>query len=92
MAVIEEHISIIVICIGLGIFIKSLRWIKNEFIPVLLMACGALLSLILYNADQLSFNHVVDAIAFGTFNGLISTGANQVYKQLQKFFDEKKGE
>ena len=78
---------IVVICYAIGLGLKAFKYINDVCIPFLLAVCGGILGAIaLYVMPSYPAEDVITAIAIGVFSGLASTGSNQVYKQLNKFY------
>lgn len=70
---------------------KILAWTKvfesDVCIPVLVGAIGGVLGVVaMFTMPSFPANDVLTSIAIGIMSGLASTGSNQIYKQLQKFF------
>ena len=80
-------LPIVVICYAIGLGLKAFKYINDVCIPFLLAVCGGILGAIaLYVMPSYPAEDVITAIAIGMFSGLASTGSNQVYKQLNKFY------
>lgn len=80
-------VPIVVICYVLGIGLKALKYVNDVCIPFLLAICGGILGVIaMFVMPGYPAEDVITAIAMGMISGLASTGSNQVYKQLNKFF------
>ena len=80
-------LPIVVICYAIGLGLKAFKYINDVCIPFLLAVCGGILGAIaLYVMPSYPAEDVITAIAIGVFSGLASTGSNQVYKQLNKFY------
>ena len=80
-------LPIVVICHAIGQGLKAFKYINDVCIPFLLAVCGGILGAIaLYVMPSYPAEDVITAIAIGVFSGLASTGSNQVYKQLNKFY------
>lgn len=77
-------IAIVVITYLIGIAVKAIPKIKNEFIPVIVGAAGGILGAVgMYVIPDFPASDILNAIAVGIASGLASTGVNQVYKQLK---------
>ena len=80
-------IPIVVICYAIGLGLKASKYINDVCIPFILAICGGILGSIgLYVMPSYPAEDILTAIAVGIFSGLASTGSNQIYKQLKKFF------
>ena len=80
-------IPIVIICYAIGLGLKAFKYINDVCIPFLLAICGgALGALAMFVMPGYPADDVLTAIAVGIFSGLASTGSNQIYKQLNKFF------
>ena len=80
-------LPIVVICYAIGLGLKAFKYINDVCSPFLLAVCGGILGAIaLYVMPSYPAEDVITAIAIGVFSGLASTGSNQVYKQLNKFY------
>lgn len=86
----EENIVIIIICYGVGHLLRNIKKLPNEFIPDILMLVGALLSVGLFYMGVTDMTNILEAVAHGIANGLMSVGANQLVKQLEKYMEVKK--
>ena len=65
------------ICLCVGFIIKSLDFIPNKFIPLIMGVLGLIIS-ILMNLPNIS----ADIILAGLFSGLASTGLYEAFKNL----------
>lgn len=75
--------AIVVICYLVGYACKQISAISDNIIPVIVGVCGGILGIIgMYVIPNYPANNILDAIAIGIFNGLASTGVNQLVKQL----------
>ena len=75
--------AIVVICYLIGAGVKAVPAIGDKFIPLIVGACGGLLGVVgMLTMPEFPANNILDAIAYGVFSGLSSTGVNQVFKQL----------
>lgn len=64
-------------CLIIGYVIKkSLDFIPNKYIPLILVVCGSLLACAA--ADTIAF----DTIVYGAFTGLASTGLHQAFTKI----------
>ena len=80
-------IPIAIICYVIGLGLKALKCINDACIPVLISICGGILGVIaMFTMSSCPANDILTAIAIGIMSGLASTGSNQIYKQLNKFF------
>lgn len=76
--VVKNRLILIPVLYILGLFIKNAQFIKDKYIPILLLGVGIIFSVLMGNAT------IVDNI----IQGILVTGAtvlgHQVIKQLQK--------
>ena len=80
-------IPIVIICYAIGLGLKAFKYINDVCIPFILAICGGILgALAMYVMPSYPAEDILTAIAVGVFSGLASTGSNQIYKQLLKFF------
>ena len=80
-------IPIVVICYLIGIGLKAWNRINDVCIPVLVGICGGILGVVgMLTMTSFPANDILTSIAIGIMSGLASTGSNQIYKQLNKFF------
>ena len=79
--------TILIICYVIGECYKLIFKKKyHKYIPVVVSIIGTLLSILIYitNPEILNVSNINDAIGFGLINGISSTGANEMIKQLIK--------
>ena len=79
--------TILIICYVIGECYKSIFKKKyHKYIPVVVSIIGTLLGILIYltNPEILNVSNIYDAIMFGLINGISSTGANEMIKQLIK--------
>ena len=77
--------AITVITYLIGMACKIIPAIKDNYIPVIVGACGAVLGVVGMSViSGFPADNVLDALAVGIVSGLASTGVNQVYKQVIK--------
>lgn len=82
---VTQVVAIVVICYLIGLAVKAIPVIKDEFIPVIVGVCGGILGVIgMFVMPDFPADDVLNAIAIGIVSGLASTGVNQAYKQLTK--------
>ncbi len=78
-------LAIVVITYLIGIAVKAIPKIKDEFIPVIVGVSGGILGVVgMFVIPDFPATDVLNAIAVGIVSGLASTGVNQVYKQIKK--------
>lgn len=78
-------VAIVVICYLVGMAVKAIEKIKDNYIPVIVGIVGGILGIVgMYTMPEFPANDILNAIAVGVFSGLASTGANQIGKQLSK--------
>lgn len=77
--------ALVVICYLIGETVK-VSPLDNKFIPVIVGFCGGILGVIAMYTGMPDFpaHDIITAIAVGIVSGLAATGANQVFKQLNK--------
>lgn len=77
--------ALVVICYLIGETVK-VSPLDNKFIPVIVGFCGGILGVIAMYTGMPDFpaQDVITAIAVGIVSGLAATGANQIFKQLNK--------
>ena len=69
---------IVGICLCVGYLIKkSLRFISNQYIPVILGCLGLVINIVL-NVESIT----AEVILAGLFSGLASTGMHNIFKNL----------
>ena len=78
--------AITVICYLLGMACKASEHIKDELIPSIMGAAGAVLGVVAYITKMPEFDgfHILTAVAIGIVSGLAATGVNQIFKQAAK--------
>ena len=80
-------LPIVIICYAVGLGFKALKNINDTCIPVLLALLGGIFGVVsMYVMSGYPANDIITAFAVGVISGLASTGSNQIYKQLNKFF------
>ena len=78
-------LAIVVITYLIGLAAKLYPGIKGEAIPVIVGVSGGALGVVgMYFMPDFPANDILNAIAIGIVSGLASTGANQIYKQMNK--------
>ncbi len=78
-------LAIVVITYLIGIAVKAIPKIKDEFIPVIVGVSGGILGVVgMFVIPDFPATDVLNAVAVGIVSGLASTGVNQVYKQIKK--------
>lgn len=80
MALFTEHFVVVVMiaCLVIGYIIKHasfMKWLPNDDIPIVLAVFGAILNAIVSGIS-------VEAIVYGSFMGLASTGLHQAFKKF----------
>lgn len=82
-------IAIVVICYLIGLAVKTIPAVKDNYIPVIVGAFGGILGVLgMYVIPDFPAQDILNAIAVGIVSGLSSTGVNQVYKQLKDGTDQ----
>lgn len=77
-------VPILIICYLIGLLLKNVPAMKDEFIPCCVGLAGGILGVIgMFIIPDYPANDIMTAIAVGIVSGLASTGANQIYKQLK---------
>lgn len=75
--------AITVIAYLIGMIAKTLPFVKNEFIPVIVGFFGGVLGIAgMYIIPDFPAQDWLNAMSTGILSGLASTGVNQVFKQL----------
>lgn len=78
-------VAIVVITYLIGLAVKAIPQIKDNYIPIIVGIAGGILGVIgMYVIPDFPANDILNAIAVGIVSGLSSTGVNQIYKQVQK--------
>ena len=78
-------VAIVVICYLVGMAVKAVEKIKDNYIPVIVGIVGGILGIVgMYIMPEFPANDILNAIAVGIVSGMASTGANQIGKQLSK--------
>lgn len=81
--------AITVICYLVGLGVKASP-IKEEFIPIIVGAVGAIFGLVAFlTGIPIQANNFIEALAVGIVSGFASTGINQIFKQIKKFSSAK---
>lgn len=76
-------VAIVVITYLIGLAVKTIPAIKDNYIPVIVGVCGGILGVVgMYVIPDFPANDILNAIAVGIVSGLASTGVNQAYKQI----------
>ena len=74
-------IAIVMICYIVGMGCKALKKIPDEWIPVIMAVIGGILGAVGMGViPDFPATDYITAVAVGMFNGLSSTGGNQVIK------------
>lgn len=80
-----QVVAITVICYLIGMACKATEKIKDEYIPVIVGAAGAVLGVVgMYTMPDYPAHDILNAIAIGIVSGLAATGINQAMKQMKK--------
>ena len=78
-------VAIVVITYLIGLAVKAIPQIKDNYIPIIVGIAGGILGIIgMYVIPDFPANDILNAIAVGIVSGLSSTGVNQMYKQQVK--------
>lgn len=78
-------VAIVVITYLIGLAVKAIPQIKDNYIPIIVGIAGGILGIIgMYVIPDFPANDILNAIAVGIVSGLSSTGVNQIYKQVRK--------
>lgn len=76
-------LAIVVITYLIGLAAKTIPSIKDNYIPVIVGACGGILGVVgMRVIPDFPATDILNAFAVGIVSGLASTGVNQVYKQI----------
>jgi len=78
--------SIVVVCYLIGMCVKNFLPKLEKYIPCICGICGAILGVVVFYTIPgfIGADNWITALAIGIVSGLSATGANQVYKQLNK--------
>ena len=76
--------AITIIALLIGMCVKSIDSIDNEFIPIICGFTGLILGIVAFITGMPEFpaNDMITAAAVGTVSGLAATGLNELAKQL----------
>lgn len=78
-------VAIVVITYLIGLAVKAIPQIKDNYIPIIVGIAGGILGIIgMYVIPDFPASDILNAIAVGIVSGLSSTGVNQIYKQVKK--------
>lgn len=78
-------VAIVVITYLIGLAVKAIPQVKDNYIPIIVGIAGGILGIIgMYVIPDFPANDILNAIAVGIVSGLSSTGVNQIYKQVKK--------
>lgn len=76
-------LAIVIITYLVGLAVKAIPTVKDNYIPVIVGVCGGILGVVgMYVIPDFPANDVLNAMAVGIVSGLASTGVNQAYKQI----------
>ena len=67
--------TIVLVCLAIGYVLKTLNWVPNKFIPLIMFCLGTICSFIINGFSFSSF-------LIGCISGVGSTGFHQLFKQL----------
>lgn len=78
--------AITVICYGIAFAIKKAEFIKDKWIPLILLVLGMILGALAFVIGMPSFpaQDIITAIAVGIYSSMTAIGINQVIKQGKK--------
>lgn len=80
-----EVAFIIVLCYAIGFICKQSEKIRDNYIPIIVVCCGAIFGALGYFIiKDFPYTDILNSIACGAFNGFIAVGINQLGKQLTK--------
>jgi hypothetical protein len=79
-------VAITIICYGVAEAIKKANFIKEKYLPSILLVLGAILGYVAYFIKMPSFpaNDIITALAVGIYSSMMAVGINQVFKQRGK--------
>ena len=82
VTIFTDHFVLVVMvaCLVVGYIIKHatfLKWIPNDYIPVVLAILGAIVNAIVGGLS-------IESIVYGALMGLASTGLHQAFKQFSE--------
>ena len=82
---------IAVLCYGIGVVVKSIPKINDDFIPAICVVSGAILGPVGYFViPNFPASDPMTAVGAGIVSGLAAVGTNQLYKKAKKAIDAKK--
>jgi hypothetical protein len=79
-------LAITIICYGVAEALKKGNFIKEKYLPSILLILGAVLGCVAFLINMPSFpaTDIITALAVGIYSAMMAVGANQVVKQLRK--------
>lgn len=79
-------LAITIICYGVAEAIKKANYVKEKYLPSILLILGAALGCVAFLINMPSFpaTDIITALAVGIYSAMMAVGANQVVKQLRK--------
>lgn len=79
-------VAITVICYGVAEAIKKGSFIKEKYLPAILLVLGAVLGCVAFFIGMPSFpaTDIITALAVGIYSSMMAVGVNQVVKQGRK--------
>lgn len=79
-------LAITIICYGVAEAIKKGKFIKEKYLPSILLVLGAVLGCVAYFIGMPSFpaTDIITALAVGIYSSMMAVGVNQVIKQGRK--------
>lgn len=75
--------AITVICYGIAFGIKKAEFIKDKWIPLILLVLGMILGVLAFVIGMPSYpaQDIITAVAVGIYSSMTAIGINQVFKQ-----------
>ena len=79
-------LAITIICYGVAEALKRGKYIKEKYLPSILLILGAVLGCVAFLINMPSFpaNDIITALAVGIYSSMMAVGINQVFKQVGK--------
>ena len=75
--------AITVICYGIAFGIKKAEFVKDKWIPLILLVLGMILGMLAFVTGMPSYpaQDIITAVAVGIYSSMTAIGINQVFKQ-----------
>ncbi len=87
---IVTYAAIAALCYAVGVIIKPIEKIPNNFIPPICVITGMILGVVAFvtNVPDFPANDIINALAVGAVSGGAAVAANQIGKQIKRYADE----